>query len=426
MPSSTEPARSAPPTVEEALLEKIEELSLLRKLNDRLVGAPDFAAACRVLVDLVWEGCHADEVIYLSVDTQRGWCRVEAQVPGALRDDALELSIETPPFPELLGRLEPSEIELVGEPPWKPRPRGARAAGEAGAKGAPRAGGSSEPRPRLIGAPLQVRGTTTGLLVAQMPAAEASLEEQRRLLAIFATTASLGLDVARNDEREEFLATLRHDINNPVSVALGYTEMIVDRLQDDGPTDLLGLARSVTESLKAVADLVSNYLHMTAINRGSDWLTPSEIDLFALVSEIAEAYRPSAEEKSVALTLDGDPTPAFADRRQIGRVLSNLVSNAVKYTPGPGRIEIRVRGHDGGAILEVCDTGYGLTPEQQAHLFSKYGRFHRDTGIPGTGLGLYLSREIAEAHGGSIRVTSTPGAGSTFTLELPPQPGRAA
>src|SRR5215831_11455744 len=142
MPSSTEPARGAPPTVEAALLEKIEELSLLRQLNDRLVRAPDFAAACRGLVDLVWEGCHADEVIYFSVDTQRGWCRVEAQVPGALRDDALELSIETPPFPELLGRLEPSEIELVGEPPWKPRPRGARAAGEANATGAPRAGGA--------------------------------------------------------------------------------------------------------------------------------------------------------------------------------------------------------------------------------------------------------------------------------------------
>ena len=111
MPSLIDPKAPAP-SVEEALLEKIEELSLLRTLNDRLVRAPDYASACQVLVDVVWEGCRADDVFYLSVDPQRGLCRVEAQAPGPPHEDAAnELPLETEPLPELLRGIEPTVIK---------------------------------------------------------------------------------------------------------------------------------------------------------------------------------------------------------------------------------------------------------------------------------------------------------------------------
>jgi signal transduction histidine kinase len=109
----------------------------------------------------------------------------------------------------------------------------------------------------------------------------------------------------------------------------------------------------------------------------------------------------------------------MADRRQLGRVVANLVGNALKYTPGPGAVNVRVAADEHHAILTVQDTGAGLTPENLVRLFDKHARFHQHLGVPGTGLGLYLSKAIVEAHGGTIDATSEPGEGSTFTVRLP-------
>jgi signal transduction histidine kinase len=277
----------------------------------------------------------------------------------------------------------------------------------------------------LIGAPTQVRGSTTGLLLVKAPPGATGLEDERRLLAIAATSAALALDASRREAREEFLAMLRHDINNPVSVALGYTEMIIDQLRENEQAELRTLADSVFESLKSVADLVSNYLHMAAIDRGTPWLNSAELDLGRLTRDIVEGYRPSATEKGITVQLDVDPQPICGDSRQLSRVISNLVSNAIKYTPGPGHIEITCRGDATGATLTISDSGLGLAASDLAKLFTKYARFHRDRRIPGTGLGLYISRAIVRAHGGEITVRSESGRGSAFSVHLPRKPAPA-
>ena len=97
----------------------------------------------------------------------------------------------------------------------------------------------------------------------------------------------------------------------------------------------------------------------------------------------------------------------------------NLVSNALKYTAGPGTVRVRLSHDTAGAILAVQDTGAGLSPADLGRLFTKHARFHRHLDIPGTGLGLYLSKAIVEAHGGRIEVQSTVGGGSTFTVRIP-------
>ena len=239
------------------------------------------------------------------------------------------------------------------------------------------------------------------------------------MLALVATSAALALDAARNEAREEFLATLRHDINNPVHVALGYMEMLGDRLQSEGPPELLALAGSVTESLKAVADLATNHLHMAAIDRGVAGIARERLDFGALTAEIVGRHRPSASEKRITLVHEGGVgvgarrSPAARPRRhQPGRQRAQVHAGGRAHRG-------RGRQHGDDVTLRVSDTGYGVEPADLGRLFTKYGRFHRDQAIPGTGLGLYLSKAIVEAHGGSVSATSVPGSGSVFTVQLP-------
>jgi len=402
----SESGRALSPSPEAALLDKIAQLSLLRSLSDRLACAQDFASACRALVEVVWEEAHAEAVAYLSVDFQRRVCHVEAAVPN---EECSELSgvvnLATAPIPVLLAADEPVVLHDALGIGWPGVPATPEHAGTA-----------------LICAPTRVRGATTGLLLVSTREAGADLEEDRRLLAIIAISAAPALDVARNQEREEFLATLRHDINNPINSALGYAEMIIDGLKAEGPESLVPLASSMVESLKAVADLVSNYLHMAAINDGVPVLHLDEVDVGALTAEIVDRLRPSAGERQVTLACLTTAHRIRADRRQLGRVITNLLSNALKYTPCTGQVHVSVAGDGAGVTLTIADTGLGIAPENLVRLFTKYARFHSSLAIPGTGLGLYISKAIVEAHGGTITVESEPGQGSTFTVHLPRHP----
>jgi len=271
-----------------------------------------------------------------------------------------------------------------------------------------------------MGAVMRVRDAPTGVLLVYTRGDPERLEEDRRLLAITATSAALALDAARSEAREEFLAMLRHDINNPVGAALECARLIADELPEHTDSEmLLHFSRAMIDSLEAVVDLVSNYLHMAAIDRRVPWLHLEQIDLGGLAASIVDRHRPSATEKQQDITFEGSCPSARGDRRQLARVITNLVSNAIKYTPPAGRIDVSVVSKEECATLRVADTGYGLSAEDLSQLFTKYGRFHLDKGIPGTGLGLYISRAIVEAHGGKIEVSSELDRGTTFTLRLP-------
>lgn len=402
MPSS--PDRGARPTAEGELLEKIEELSFLRLLNDSLASAPDYASACQTLVDLIWDEGWADAVAYVSVDMQRQLCRLEARAPRNGDIDSVgELNLQESPFPDVLE--QPQTVIALGDPapPWL---------------AAPHDSGTEDGR-IMLAAPMRVRGVSKGVLLVLVNVDATDPEEQRRILGIAATSAALALDSARADAREEFLATLRHDINNPVTAALGCAEVLVRELQDN--EQLLDFAQAIMSSLESVTDLVSNYLHMGAINQGAPWLNVEEIDLGKLTALVVDRFRATASQKELTLSFRGEGTRAQADRRQLERVLTNLVSNAVKYTPSGGQVDVVAAAESTGVTIAVRDTGTGLSKDQLSELFTKYTRFHRDTDIPGTGLGLFISKVLVEAHGGRIEVTSEPGQGSCFTIHLPPR-----
>jgi two-component system phosphate regulon sensor histidine kinase PhoR len=149
-----------------------------------------------------------------------------------------------------------------------------------------------------------------------------------------------------------------------------------------------------------------------------------EFDVCALVSSVVNAERHTGRAENHKLTLDGADAPIFllADRRKIRRVVENLISNAVKYSPGNGKTvstEIRVVGKR--VAIHVVDQGLGLTPEQLKDLLGKGGRVedHARLGIEGTGIGLGSVRHILQAHGGELRAQSSPGLGSRFTAIIP-------
>ena len=133
--------------------------------------------------------------------------------------------------------------------------------------------------------------------------------------------------------------------------------------------------------------------------------------------------RPAARAKNIALLVEAEPAQqvALADRPQLVRVIDNLVTNAVKFTPDGGTVRLVARGDGAIAVLEVTDTGVGIPFAEQRNLFNRFFRGARGMreAIPGSGLGLAISEVIAEAHGTTIQVESTPGIGSTFRLALP-------
>jgi signal transduction histidine kinase len=394
MPSSTDAAAGA---TESALLDKIQELSFLRELNDRMGAAPDFATACGTLVGLVWEERPVLAVAYVSLDVESRVARLEAAQPPAAEPVPGEVSLDAAPMPALLASAEPVVSVETSRLPWFP----------------------ADGRAVLLAAPTRLRGAVTGLLLVAVDPDAAVVEEERRLLAIAATSAALALDVAHREARAEFLAMLRHDVSNPVHAALGGTEIITDRLHALGDPELLRVAASVVSSLETVADLIASCLDMAAVERGVPGLRVAAVDLGALADEIVARLRPAAAERGQTIVGPRGTARVRGDRRQLGRVIANLIGNASKYTPAGGRITVEVTSAATTGTLVVQDTGYGIPVSDLPRVFTKHARFHAGRGIPGSGLGLYLSKAIIDAHGGRISVASTPGRGSTFTVTLP-------
>jgi signal transduction histidine kinase len=140
-----------------------------------------------------------------------------------------------------------------------------------------------------------------------------------------------------------------------------------------------------------------------------------------MLTEAAETARPAAAAKDIALVVAPDSHRVLADRPQLLRIVENLVTNAVKFTPDGGRVRLAARREGGTAVLEITDTGVGIPTAEQPELFNRFfrGTSAIEEAIPGSGLGLAISQVIAEAHGSSIEVESVPGTGSTFRLALP-------
>jgi signal transduction histidine kinase len=222
--------------------------------------------------------------------------------------------------------------------------------------------------------------------------------------------------------KDEFVALISHDLRTPLTSIIGYVELA---LEDVGPAldeERRSYLQVVSRSSDRLLRLVDDLLFVARLQAGRLVLERTSLDLCTVARQAVEESRPRADAKRIAVEFVGDASaPIEADKGRLFQLLDNLISNAIKFTPEGGRVEVRVAPTDDGAELEVADTGIGLGPGEAQRIFDRFFRSSRVVAeqVPGTGLGLFIARAIVEAHGGTISVSSRDGGGTTFRIEMP-------
>jgi signal transduction histidine kinase len=223
--------------------------------------------------------------------------------------------------------------------------------------------------------------------------------------------------------RDDLVAVVSHDLKNP----LGVIHLQVGLLLRALPLDTEGPWRRIQNAVERIQratermnSLIRDLLDLAKIEAGRFALEPATEEVQSLLEECLELLKPLADQKHLIVTetVTRPELKVRADRDRIFQVLSNLMSNAIKFTPERGSIQLKAGPE--GRFMRFCvsDTGPGIPEEQQPHLFNRYWQARKQGG-EGSGLGLYIAKGIVEAHGGRLWVESKPGAGSTFFFTLP-------
>jgi signal transduction histidine kinase len=236
------------------------------------------------------------------------------------------------------------------------------------------------------------------------------------------------LEVASR-HKSEFLANMSHELRAPLSAVIGYSEMLLEQVFGQLNAKQTQYLESILASSRHQLSLINDILDLSKVEAGRVELDLSTFYLPDLLDHALMLVRGPANRYGVAVSLFVDQSlgAVTADERKIKQILLNLLSNALKFTPQGGRVELRAMQTAGVIEVAVCDTGIGIAPEDQEIIFEEFRRAGGDEARKreGTGLGLSLARKFVLLHGGSIGVRSELGNGSTFTFTLPAQPSAA-
>jgi signal transduction histidine kinase len=222
-----------------------------------------------------------------------------------------------------------------------------------------------------------------------------------------------------SEAKSAFLARMSHELRTPLNVVVGFADVLRDGLVGSLTPRQQGYVDDIAGSGRDLLRLVDQLLDVTKVEAGELDIVLSRVDVADAVTDAELLVRARAREAGVALRVDRPPTPvvAEADPLRIRQVAWNLLGNAVKFTPRGGSVDVLVRADDERVRVSVTDTGTGIAPDEQQRIFEQYQQGRGAEG--GSGIGLALSRQLIEAHGGRLTVESEPGRGSTFSFELP-------
>jgi protein-histidine pros-kinase len=231
---------------------------------------------------------------------------------------------------------------------------------------------------------------------------------------------------AADRAKDRFLANMSHELRTPLNAILGFTGVLLMGLSGGLNDEQEKQLRTVESSGHHLLSLINDLLDLAKIESGKVKLSPESIDCQELLEEVAAGLRGLADGKGLELTVDvpAERLVVRSDRRALSQIMINLANNAIKFTDDGGvRLQLSKRTEDGVVLtaLSVVDTGRGIKPGDQAHLFAAFEQISSSTAQPyeSTGLGLYISLKLAVLLGAAIRFESEFGTGSTFTLELP-------
>jgi signal transduction histidine kinase len=221
--------------------------------------------------------------------------------------------------------------------------------------------------------------------------------------------------------RADFVSLVSHELRTPMAAVIGSARTLQQRWRELSPEQRESFLELISGETGRLATLISDVLDTSRIEAGTFSFRFSEVDVGRLVRDsVATAQLGQDEVRLLAEVRE--PLPQVrGDAERLRQVLTNLIDNAVKYSPAGDEVEVRAYAEDGRVLVDVHDRGPGIAKDDQKLIFEKFGRVTTGGPKPGTGLGLFIARSIAEAHGGSLEVWSAPDQGATFTLELPAQ-----
>jgi signal transduction histidine kinase len=249
-------------------------------------------------------------------------------------------------------------------------------------------------------------------------AAESGPAELRDMVVRFNQMATLLS--AQREAQIAFLAGVAHDLRNPLS-ALSTSVALIPANEPLPPEPRIRRTLElVRRQLAKLERMINDFMDITSIDSGTLELHRAPHDLRALVRDVVHLFEATAPEQRIELSLPEEPLEAECDSLRIEQVVSNLMSNAIKYSPSAAKVEIALFRELNDAVIAVRDYGIGISKEDQEHLFEPFRRasLARET-IPGAGLGLYVVRRLVDAHSGRIEVDSLPGQGACFSVRLP-------
>jgi signal transduction histidine kinase len=221
--------------------------------------------------------------------------------------------------------------------------------------------------------------------------------------------------------KDEFVSLVSHELRTPLTSIQGYVALLNEESGSLSAKQKRFLA-VLDRNSERLLDLVGDLLFLAKVDAGEFAIALDDVDLGTIVEESIESCRPIAHARGIEIATSIASLPRLSgDRARLAQVLDNLISNALKFTPDGGRVEVTLATGNGRAVLEVTDNGIGVPSDEQSRLFDRFFRSSQaaSDAIPGSGLGLAITKAIVEGHGGQIALESEENHGTTVRVELP-------
>ena len=284
-------------------------------------------------------------------------------------------------------------------------------------------------------APLLLGARPIGMLTLSRDRPDAFSEDEIELVALLGRLVATAVQNIRAYEAErrrvdelarlsalraDFVSLVSHELRSPMAAVIGAARTLQDRWRMLGVAQRESFLALIADETDRLAALVGDVLDTSRLEAGTFSYRFEDVDLARLITDAVESATLAQQDVKVVSAVNGNLPAIRGDRARLRQVLGNLIDNAVKYSPEAGSVEVSALAADGGVRIAVRDDGPGIPREHQARIFEKFGRVDvPGASKPGTGLGLFIARSIAEAHGGSLEVSSIPREGATFVLTLP-------